>query len=124
MGKCVFCHGGPGAHGDDCPMRIETDWTPVDTGPMRQVGRERRPLDLALWVDLTRSLIHAWRSDTCVYDRGTPQDEAKLEALWDGMDKALTEGSAERAMALLFEYYNPMSDGPTPGRGKHGAPSR
>lgn len=123
MGKCVFCHGGPGAHGDDCPMRIETDWFPVVSGQV-PAKRERRPLDLALWVDLTRSLVHAWALDSCVYDRGNSQDVAKVEALWEAMDEALKANDGERALALLFEYHNPTTGGPTPGRGKHGAPSQ
>jgi hypothetical protein len=51
--------------------------------------------------------LEAWQRDSSVYDRGTSKDEAKLEKLWGELDTALVQGDAERAMALLFTYYNP-----------------
>lgn len=113
MAKCVFCHQGSG-HGPECAMLIPTEWS---SGPRRRGSGPE--------LDLARSLIAAWRSDSCVHDRGSSQDEANLEALWDGLDKALAEGDVETAMALLFQHYNPAEESaPTPERGVSGEGSQ
>lgn len=98
-------------------MEIPTDWS---QGPRRRTAPGSGPE-----LDLARSLITAWRADSCVHDRGSSQDEQRLEALWDGMDKALAEGDVEAAMALLFQYYNPAEESaPTPGHGVSGEGSQ
>lgn len=116
MSKCVFCHESTG-HGDTCPMSIPTDWImgaiqPDTPETLSQEGEtshspRRTVPHPGPWRDLARTLLEAWQRDSSVYDRGTPENEAKLEELWGDLDRALVQGYAERAMALLFTYYNP-----------------
>jgi hypothetical protein len=111
MAKCVFCHGGPDRHTAACPMTIPTTWD-ASAGTQGE-----------LWAVLARTLVEAWRADSSAHDRGSSQDESRLETLWDGLDRALGQGDLEGAMELLYAYHNPEGSAPTPGHGSSGEDS-
>lgn len=98
MAKCVFCHGDT-THTEACPQAIPTRWGPGS----------------GVWPELARNLLEAWRQDTSVYDRGDSEDVLTMEALWEGVAKALDQGRAEEAMACLFRHYGGPRVGPTEG---------